>query len=300
MNTIRGLLPGGLVDEQGAVHRQVELRSLSGHEELILANREGREVNALVTTLLSQCVRRLGDINPVSEEEMRNLLVADRQYLFLKLREATFGDQVQATIVCPNPNCGNKVDIDFSIADIPIKILADKGPCYQMRLSPEFGLVNDDGETYTEVVFRLPNGGDQEALAPLIDEDESRAAQALLARCVQRFGPLENPGVQVIEQLAPQAKMEIEQQIELIAPALEPTMSGDCPECGAPFVIPFNLMKFFWSELKSSRDSLLREVHYLAFHYHWSEGEIMAMPREKRRMYIELLAEEIQRMNGEV
>jgi hypothetical protein len=35
----------------------------------------------------------------------------------------------------------------------------------------------------------------------------------------------------------------------------------------------------------------------LAFNYHWSEKEIMEMPRRKRLMYIEILREEIKRIN---
>lgn len=42
---------------------------------------------------------------------------------------------------------------------------------------------------------------------------------------------------------------------------------------------------------------LYKEVHFLALNYHWSEKEIMEMPRRKRLMYIENLGEEIKRMN---
>ena len=34
-----------------------------------------------------------------------------------------------------------------------------------------------------------------------------------------------------------------------------------------------------------------REVHTLALRYHWSEGEILALTRPRRRRYLELLAE---------
>jgi hypothetical protein len=47
-----------------------------------------------------------------------------------------------------------------------------------------------------------------------------------------------------------------------------------------------------------SGDMLYREIHYLAYHYHWSEREIMDMTRDKRRKYIEVLADEIERLNN--
>lgn len=42
---------------------------------------------------------------------------------------------------------------------------------------------------------------------------------------------------------------------------------------------------------------LYKEVHFLAINYHWSEKEIMEMPRRKRLRYIGILGEEIKRMN---
>ena len=93
-------LPGGYLDDQGRLHRLVELAPLSGREEELLTRR-GQAPAALVTEILSCCLRRLGTIAPVSREVARGLLVADRQYLLLKLREATFGEQIEATVQCP-------------------------------------------------------------------------------------------------------------------------------------------------------------------------------------------------------
>lgn len=40
---------------------------------------------------------------------------------------------------------------------------------------------------------------------------------------------------------------------------------------------------------------LYHEVHQLAWHYHWSEREILAMSRAKRRRYLALLSRELER-----
>jgi len=294
------MLPGGLVDEQGVVHREVELMPLRGRDELLFATEQGEMRHARVTELLSRCVRRIGAVSPVSRDDLRELPVADRQYLLLKLREATFGDRVEAIVSCANAACGARIDIDFALGDIPIKESRDKGPHYRMRLSPEAWKTNETGEARADVVFRLPNGGDQEAIAWMLPQDEQRAAMALLARCVQRIGFWERPGPSGIARLSTQALMEIERQIEEVAPAVELTATGDCPECEDSFAIPLDLPGLFWSEWRISRTRLLREVHTLAFHYHWSEREIMRMPRPLRREYIEILAEEVKRMNGDV
>ena len=40
---------------------------------------------------------------------------------------------------------------------------------------------------------------------------------------------------------------------------------------------------------------LYREVHLLAFYYHWSEAEIMGLATKKRHRYLEVLQEAITR-----
>ncbi len=74
-------------------------------------------------------------------------------------------------------------------------------------------------------------------------------------------------------------------------------LEADCPECGGEFTIPFDVPGFFFGELHTGLHLLYREVHFLAFHYHWSEEEILGMTRSKRQRYIEILAEEMERLN---
>ncbi|HBA55065.1 hypothetical protein [Syntrophorhabdus aromaticivorans] len=291
-------LPGGYIDEGGTLHREVEVASLSGREEEFLAHKQVKGAVALVTTVLSRCVRRIGAVGPVTEEMVRNLLVADRQYLLLKIRELTFGENVQANIFCPWPDCGARVDIDFSIRDIPIRESVQKGPAYRMDLSEDAAVVDGQGLKYREVFFRLPNGADQEAVSPLLRDNEAKALSTLLGRCILGVGPMKNPGDELVRMLSPLARMEIEKEMEAVAPAVDLVMEARCPECGREFSIPFDLQDFFFGELKTSVDLLYREVHYLAYHYHWGEREIMEMSREKRRRYIEVLADEIERLNN--
>jgi hypothetical protein len=286
------LLPGGYRDLNGALHREVDLVPLSGREEEHLAEDTSSTNVAALTVLLSRCVRRLGTISPVSADIVRRLLIADRHYLLLKLREATFGAHVQATVQCPWEACGKKVDIDFSLQDIPVRQSTETGPLYTRELSPAAAF-NEHGEPYREVVFRLPNGEDQEAIAHMVEENEARALAVLLARCIHRLGPLQEPGPEVMHQLSPLARAEIEHHMEAAAPHVDLTLTAHCPECDREFSVPFDLPGFFLAECQMSRDLLYREVHYLAYHYHWSEQDILALSREKRRKYLAILAAEL-------
>lgn len=294
------LLPGGYRDSDGELHREVELAPLRGREEELLADCEPSTSSRFLATLLTRCVRRIGTVSPVSNDIVRGLLIADRHYLVLKLREATFGDRVQATVQCPWEACRKKVDIDFPLHDIPVRESAEKGPLYTRALSPAAALSSERGEQYREVAFRLPNSEDQETIAQIVEENEAQALALLLARCIRRLGSLQDPGPEVIQRLSPLARVEIERHMEDAAPHVDLTLAAQCLECEREFAVPFDLPGFFLAECKTSRELLYREVHYLAYHYHWSEHDIMSLPREKRRKYIALLAEELRRVNHAV
>jgi hypothetical protein len=44
----------------------------------------------------------------------------------------------------------------------------------------------------------------------------------------------------------------------------------------------------------TSAGGLYEEVHHLAYHYHWTERDILELPRSKRRRYLALLASKLE------
>jgi len=150
------------------------------------------------------------------------------------------------------------------------------------------------------VTFRLPNGGDQEALSPLLAENEAAAMSGLLARCLLRIGTQTEIDEEDVARLTPLARLEIERRMAEVAPQVDLLMEATCPECGREFRAPFDLQQFFFGELRTDSRLLYQEVHYLAYHYHWSEREIMGMTRGRRRRYIDVLSDEIERINESV
>jgi len=43
----------------------------------------------------------------------------------------------------------------------------------------------------------------------------------------------------------------------------------------------------------ASRAGFERELHVLAFHYHWPLGDLMALTRPRRRRFLHLLSEQL-------
>jgi hypothetical protein len=282
-------LPGGHHDADGRRHREVELTALRGRSEELLCATD-RAPAELVTAVLADCLLRVGDLAPVDEALTRALTVGDRSYLLLRLREATFGPDVALVAHCAWPDCGEKVDVAFRIPDVPIRAQAEPGPVHEVMLSPEAAPNAPTADRVRR--FRLPTGADQESCAALLDTNPAAALRALLDACL-----LPDDRGDVATELTPRACSEIEAAVAAVAGGPELTMRAGCPRCRRGFDIPFDVPDFFFGEVSASTDLLLRQVHYLAFHYHWAEAEILDLPREKRLRYVELLAEEIERMN---
>lgn len=285
-----GVLPGGYWDSSGVLHREFVLAALTGRDEELLAQMGRTETASLVSTVLSRVVQRIGDVSPVTEDIARQLLVADRQYLLLKLRHYTFGDVVRANLFCPWADCGRQVSMEFRIDDLPVEEARERAPFYSIALKSH--------PIAEEVSFRLPNGSDQEAVAPLLARNEAAALSLLLTRTIQRIGSVSSPPIEHITALSSAVRAEIEAEMERVAPRIDLNIETACAECGRAFRVPFDLHRWFFGEFGTDADLLYRQIHYLAYHYHWGEQEIMAMPGTKRQMYIGMLADEIERLNN--
>lgn len=259
-------LPGGLVLDDGRRLGRAELRPLTGREEEWVTQHTHTPAAHMATKILSTCFVRLEDM-PVNSEIAGKLLVGDRDFLILQLRRMTLGDRFAAVFSCPA--CKLAMDVEFLAQDIPIEPRPQNATTYTWH----------SGDQRRTVRFRLPNGADQEAVADLPVHE---AVEVLLLRCVMDDG---GTPLTVAERAAVIAEMD------RLAPQIDLELELNCPECGHSFTTPFDCTAFFFSEIRAQSRHLMREVHYLALHYHWSEAEILGLQRDRRREYLALLNE---------
>ncbi|HEX7151240.1 MAG TPA: hypothetical protein VF618_07110 [Thermoanaerobaculia bacterium] len=261
------LLPGGTW-RNGVRHREALLRPLTGEDELFLAEEaEGFTPARRTTLLLARCLERLGT-EPVSDADARALTAGDREALLLQLRRATFGESLTSVLSCPRDGCDERMDLELRVGDLLVESVPEPAAVYETTI---------DGRV---VRFRLPNGEDLEQAAAIAARGEAlaQAARHVLERCVE--GDVDDA---IVAQL-PRVMAELDPQAELL-------LNLTCTRCGRPFTALFDAASFLFRELAAHRDALFRDVHQLALHYHWSEAEILRMPAERRRRYLELLAE---------
>jgi hypothetical protein len=272
-------LPGGLRFDSGW-RRDARLRPLSGHDELfLLEEARTQSMAARTTALLARCVTRLGDAGPVRMEDVRRLRIGDREALLLHLRRLTLGEHVSCVLTCPSPQCGKPMELELSTQEL---------------LVPPYPHTNEIHETEIETVdgryrlsFRLPNGGDQEAIADTATIQPEAAATILLQRCVQSLA--RDDSEMPVSVIPPTVAEALSAKMVELDPQAEILLDLHCLDCGVEFFAPLDLASFFFQELSGRQQSLYHEVHLMAISYHWSEEAILGLTRSRRQLYLDML-----------
>ena len=112
-------LPIGHLDADGRLHRTAALRKMTGRDEAIMADKNNRNNAArMITELLANCLIRIGDIEKPGRSIVQQLYSGDRYFLLMKLREITFGPDMQASYSCPTCREANGLIEDLSALEV--------------------------------------------------------------------------------------------------------------------------------------------------------------------------------------
>jgi hypothetical protein len=193
-----------------------------------------------------------------------------RDALLRPLRgEDELGETVTSVLRCPRTECDERMDLELRVADLLVPPAESPAAVHEVSIGDYL------------VRFRLPNGGDLEEAAVLAMRDVNAAARLVLERCVVDSGGVDTD---TLARELPAIMAERDPQAELV-------LNLVCTKCERPFTALFDTAAFLFGELAARRGALYREVHQLAFHYHWSEADILGMTAARRRRYLELLTE---------
>jgi hypothetical protein len=151
------------------------------------------------------------------------------------------------TVECAE--CERPFDVRVDLAALPVK---PAGPGF-----PE--------ATAGGCRLRVPTGGDQESIA-LLEPGDVRAE--LVARCVIAG---EAPGLDACEAA-----------LEAVSPEVSREVSTHCPACGVSALVPVD----HYAGLRRESGHLEEDVHVLACVYGWTEGDVLALPADRRRRYV--------------
>jgi hypothetical protein len=260
------MLPGGaLLGDRLA--REAEFRPFTGRLEEDLAELAEAPASrpARVSALLAAALAHVGG-REATRELAAGLGTTDRRFLMLALALEHHEDEQWRHLGCPD--CGARFDVGFRLSGLPI---TPAGPGYPLTE------LNAAGR---RLGLRVPNGADEERIAGLAP---GAALRTLALGCVVSIDGAP-PSAQALAALGDAEVDAIDAALEALAPQLATTLSTACTECGASSTLELDA----YGIALPRPDELYREVHALALRYHWSEGEILALPRSRRRLYLEL------------
>jgi hypothetical protein len=230
------------------------------------ANQQSRP--AWVTQLLASIV------NSHSAQQLAELCVADRQFILLQWRLRESAAEEWLTAQCPE--CDAFYDFPMDWRALPIKPAAATFPLVTVTVAG------------CEICFRVPNGQDQEFIADLVNSAE--ISESLSLALARRLIVAESEATkkELGELIAVTDVPYIESAIEAVAPELADRLSLRCPECNSEHSVSLDLYR----GLLKPVSHLLDDVHRLALHYHWSEKDILDMPKKRRVSYLQRLDNE--------
>jgi hypothetical protein len=258
-----------VVSAPGAVGtaRRLGVRKLNGHDERSIAETRGLPPLFRMLALL-QRVSIFGT-GESAKEALPRMPLGDCIRLILLLRESTLGPVFACELSCPA--CGEEIAVSIRVDALKREVPAQAHQDFQLgdflvRLRP--------------VVAR--------DLDPVFDGHGGPALADDLARsCVVASDPpLPDP-------LGEDLASGIAAKLGELDSGAETTLRLSCPACKTKSSIPFSVEGFFFQEMDARYGQLERDVHCLAFNYHWTEGAILSLPSGRRKLYVDLIDESL-------
>lgn len=267
MERITALIPNGF-PHNGSWIQQAELRQLNGHDEQLLAEIWNSSLPLKTTALLERIVTFGKSVAiPEIREIIRSLTVGDRVALMLHLRKLTFGDKLSCVLTCPD--CKESMSLELSTSTLLQPTIPNPKSEYSINL---------DNFTLT---IRPVNGADLEAI--IENSNKPDTAEQLVKSCIISSEP------PLHDKLSDDFIAMVSSKLQELDPQANLELKFTCPTCQHSFQAPFNAEDYIFQEITEHQKQLEREVHWLAFNYHWSENSILSLPLTKRKRYVELI-----------
>ncbi len=180
--------------------------------------------------------------------------LAGWEICLLDLRRALSGPRISAELTCPD--CGEGVALIFGIDDLP----KDGRPGVEevggaqlrdLHLSDLEAIEAAEGNPLQQVLMRATGRDADWAKAQLINAPTETVA--VLERCIA---------------------------------GLDLQLATQCTKCNTKISAPFDVQAFVMAERVGTARRVLDEVHVIAQNYHWSEADILSLPRHRRLAYL--------------
>lgn len=229
-------------------YRKVIIDELCGVDESLLANKKKTQGNTAkgLTLVLARAIQEITGIVPrkknpnqlIDHMIPRRMYQVDRDYVFAMIQLLSEKDETMLRGQCPV--CRERYEEEIRISELPVTNWPEDKPLeFEFELKRGYVEVPRKGEPkiHKKGVLRFPTGADQEAVAPMAQDNTGDASSAMLAACIKKLGDLEGIDQDIASRLKGRDRQYLFRLIREKAPGLKMWKQVRCYDCGHPDVI---------------------------------------------------------------
>lgn len=178
----------GYLDSDGVIHKEFEVREMNGSDEEAISRKEIKSNGAkILRTLIARCCIRIGAYVKEDMKEskwidiIQSLSVGDQDYILMKIRAVSLGEEIENKYFCPNSDCKEEIIMTASLDEL--EIVPFDG-LFEIPFELPNGFKNKEGKILRKGKLRHPNGLDREVLDNIAKQNIGRANTLMLSRCI--------------------------------------------------------------------------------------------------------------------
>jgi hypothetical protein len=215
-----------------------------------------------VTALLASCVTDERG-RAIDVDEAWDWTLNERLHALIAVRLASGDASVEVHAVCGD--CGEAMEAAIDLRALPSDPAA-----------PRFVWRDENG---VDVTLRLPRGRDVQRWT----REGVRSPEMLAASLVDAVA---GEPVGATARVPASWLPALDEAFEAHDPLTALRLHTACPACGRETSIACDLERLLVSDFARVQSNMLAEVSRLASVFHWSEAEILALPRWRRARYL--------------
>ena len=224
---------------------------------------DARDRASTATSLLAACITDAQG-RPVEPDEAWDWTLNQRLQALIAMRLASGDTAIELQSPCTQ--CGEAMEIALDLQVLAVDPVA-----------PRFIWRDEDG---IELTLRLPNGRDVQGWMQRGEHSHEQLAVSLVEAVAGQ--PLDAPALAA---LLP----KLDDALEAHDPLTALHLQTSCPACAHDNSIACDLEALLLDGFARDQASMLDDVMRLASAFHWSEAEILALPRWRRAHYLRQL-----------
>lgn len=230
-------LPAGLLSKSGSLYRDVLLKPFTGRVHKEIAQKEVRtNPTRVLNTILSNCIEEIEGVGKPTQSVLREMLVGDRDFCALKIRQLTWDTPVRVRHQCSACEESSVLDINLDLIDI--YELQERH--YEIRESEEGDgkpvrvyKINDIPPNDEYAYFRFISGEDQDIISPLLTKNPIEAEFKMFSRTLVDWnGQGPNMPKDFFDDLSLDTTVYLAQEFSGAQPGPETAYGMLCPNCG--------------------------------------------------------------------